>query len=196
MGLEIIHQYPCLARLMLPLWQWDAHQKFKRLEAWLNHEDFILELGSGLGTVTHYFQQQGFTIVPLDIQNVSLFSEVNPIIYEGQKIPFENHTFSTVLLLTVLHHTVDVVSVLCEAKRVGRKIMIIEDIYDNKIQQYLTYTVDSLVNFEFSEHPHNNQTDEEWKNLFKRLKLKLIYTETYSFLYFFKQVIYILETSE
>lgn len=81
MGLEIIQQSPWLAGLILPRWQWDARQKFKRLEPWLNHQDLILELGSGLGTVTHYFQQQGFTIVPLDIQNTSLFSQVNPIIY-------------------------------------------------------------------------------------------------------------------
>ena len=196
MGLEIIKQSPWLDRLMLPLWQWDTRQKFKRLESWLNHQDLILELGSGLGTIAHYFQQQGFNIVPLDIQNFSLFSNVKPIIYDGQKIPFEDKTFSSVLLLTVLHHTVDVVSVICEAKRVGHKIIIIEDIYDNKLQQYLTYAVDSLVNFEFSEHPHNNRTDEEWQNLFERLKLKLIYTESYSFLFLFKQVIYVLEVRE
>ncbi|EAM50625.1 methyltransferase domain-containing protein [Crocosphaera watsonii WH 8501] len=133
MGLEIIKQSPWLARLMLPLWQWDTRQKFKRLESWLNHQDLILELGSGLGTITDYFQQQGFTIVPLDIQNFSLFSKVKPIVYDGQKIPFEDKAFSSVLLLTVLHHTVDVVSVICEAKKVGHKIMIIEDIYDNKL---------------------------------------------------------------
>ena len=57
MGLEIIKQSPWLARLMLPLWQWDTRQKFKRLESWLNHQDLILELGSGLGTITDYFQQ-------------------------------------------------------------------------------------------------------------------------------------------
>ena len=166
MGLEIIKQSPRLPRLMLPLWQSDTRQKFKRLEQWLNPQDSILELGSGLGTIAHYFQLQGFKIVPLDIQNCSLLSEVNPIIYEGNKIPFDNQTFSRVLLLTVLHHTIDVGSILCEAKRVGKKIIIIEDIYDNKLQQYLTYAVDSLVNFEFLEHPHNNRTDEEWQNLF------------------------------
>lgn len=194
MGLDIIQQSPWLTQLMLPLWNWDARQKFKRLEPWLNHQDFILELGSGLGTVTHHFRQQGCKIVPLDIKNFSLFSQVQPIIYEGQNIPFEDKVFPNILLLTVLHHTVNVVSLLCEAKRVGHKIMIIEDIYQNKFQQYLTYAVDSLVNFEFREHPHNNRTDEEWQKLFEQLNLKLIHTEQYSFLFFFKQVIYILET--
>ncbi|MGK7931722.1 MAG: class I SAM-dependent methyltransferase [Microcystaceae cyanobacterium] len=193
MGLDIIQRLPWLTQLMLPLWNWDARQKFKRLEPWLNRQDLTLELGSGLGTVTHYFRQQGCKIVPLDIQNTSLFSQVKPIIYDGQKIPFDDKVFPNVLLLTVLHHTVDVVSVLCEAKRVGHKIMIIEDIYQNKLQQYLTYTVDSLVNFEFQEHPHNNRTDEEWQKLFERLNLKLVHTEKYSLLLLFQQVIYILE---
>ena len=193
MGLKILQKQPCLATLLLPIWQWDARQKFKRLDPFLKSSDQILELGSGLGTVTDYFQQQGRQITPVDIDDLSLFTHIKPIIYNGTNIPFEDKTFDVVLLLTVLHHTANVISMITEARRVGHKIMIIEDIYDNAFQQYLTYGIDSLVNFEFLGHPHNNQTDPQWQKIFKSLNLKLSYTCDYSFLYFFKQVIYILD---
>ncbi|MGK7947049.1 MAG: class I SAM-dependent methyltransferase [Microcystaceae cyanobacterium] len=193
MGLEIIKKTPLLTRLMLPLWQWDAHQKFKRLEPFLSNQDSILELGCGLGTVTDYFQKQGLKVQPVDIENFSIFPRIKPIVYDGKNIPFKDKSFDIVLLLTVLHHVSDIISVLTEAKRAGQKIIIIEDIYDNKIQQYFTYAVDSIVNFEFQGHPHNNRTDTEWKTIFQSLKLKLVYQYDYSFVYLFKQVIYILE---
>jgi ubiquinone/menaquinone biosynthesis C-methylase UbiE len=194
MGLETIREWQLFLKLILPLWQWDTYQKFQRLKPFLNHQDSILELGCGLGTVTHYFQQQGFKMIPVDIKNCSVFSQVKPILYDGKNLPFKDNSFDVVLLLTVLHHTIDVVSVLTEAKRVGKKVMIIEDIYDNKIQQLLTYGVDSLVNLEFQGHPHNNRTDAEWQQLFQSLNFKLLDTFDYSFLLFFKQVVYVLES--
>ncbi len=193
MGLEILQTQPILARLLLPLWRWDAHQKFKRSHYFIKPSDQILELGCGLGTVTDYFQKQGLTITPIDIKNLSLFPNIKPIVYDGKNIPFADQTFEIVLLLTVLHHTLDVVSILREAQRVSHKMIIIEDIYEHKLQQYLTYIVDSLINFEFQGHPHNNRTDSQWQELFKDLNLKLNYTYSYSFLYCFKQVIYVLD---
>jgi ubiquinone/menaquinone biosynthesis C-methylase UbiE len=181
MGLKILQKQPCLAKLLLPIWQWDAGQKFKRLDPFLKSTDHILELGSGLGTVTHYFQHQGRQITPVDIDDLSLFAHIKPIIYNGKNIPFDDKTFDVVLLLTVLHHTANLVSILTEARRVGQKIMIIEDIYDHRFQQYLTYGVDSLINFEFQGHPHNNQTDSQWQKIFKSLNLTLSYTYSYTF---------------
>ncbi|TVQ48675.1 MAG: class I SAM-dependent methyltransferase [Gloeocapsa sp. DLM2.Bin57] len=193
MGLEILQTQPYLIHLLLPLWCWDARHKFSKLQHFLKPNQQILELGCGLGTVTDYFQQQGLTITPIDIKNLSLFPDIKPIVYDGNNIPFDDKTFDIVLLLTVLHHTIDVIKILDEAQRVSNQIIIIEDIYDHKCQQYLTYGVDSLINFEFREHPHNNRTDEQWHQLFKNLNLKINYTYIYSFVFFFKQVLYVLD---
>jgi hypothetical protein len=79
-------------------------------------------------------------------------------------------------LITVLHHTKDPVGLLKEASRVSKSVVIMEDIYDNNFQKYLTYFFDSLVNFEFIGHPHSNKSDQEWKKEFRDLNLKLIDT--------------------
>jgi len=83
---------------------------------------------------------------------------------------------------------------LLEAKRVSKKIIIIEEIYTNIFNKYLTYFIDSLLNLEFIGHPHTNKTDKEWKLLFGQLGLKLTdakYSRT--FLVKTRQVIYCLE---
>lgn len=193
MGLEIFQKKRFLTKLILPMWLWDAKQKFNRVSFFLKPEDKILEIGSGLGTVTHYFQQQGLQITPLDIQNLSAIANVTPIIYDGKKLPFADNTFDTVLLLTVLHHTTNPVSLILEAARVSGKIIIIEDIYVNLGQKYLTFWVDSLVNFEFVGHPHSNQTDANWKKIFHDLNLTISYSGSYEFLLFFRQAVYVLE---
>lgn len=193
MGLEILKRQPWLGRLVLPLWLWDAQHKFNRLNSFLPKNAKYLEIGCGLGTVTSYFRQQGLEVTSLDIQNTSLISDVIPIIYQGKQIPFEDNQFDLVLLLTVLHHTENPLHLLEEAKRVGKTIIIIEDIYDNWLQKYLTYTVDSIVNWEFSRHPHNNLRDLAWKQVFTQLNMHLVFTQSYRFLALFKQVIYILQ---
>ena len=47
----------------------------------------------------------------------------------------------------------------------------------SELEKYKTYIMDSIVNFEFKDHPHNNKTDIEWKNIFKQLNLKLVDTK-------------------
>ena len=73
------------------------------------------------------------------------------------------------------------------------RIIIMEDIYSNSLQKYLTFFVDSLVNLEFSDHPHSNKTDEEWRELFRKNGLKLVDAKYHRFLLFFRQVTYYLE---
>lgn len=193
MGLEILQKKRFLANLVLPIWLWDAKQKFNRLSFFLHPEDKILEIGSGLGTVTHHFKQQGLQITPLDLQDLTVIPNIKPIIYDGKKLPFADDTFDRVLILTVLHHTTNPVSVILEAARVGRQIIIIEDIYRNWLQKYLTFFVDSLVNFEFIGHPHSNQTDDQWKHIFQDLNLTISYSTSHQFLIFFRQSVYVLE---
>ena len=129
----------------------------------------------------------------MDVQDLSLTDQIEPVIYDGKNLPFADKSFDTVLLLTVLHHIPEAETVLKECQRVADKIIIIEDIYKNQVQKYLTYFTDSLFNFEFIGHPHSNKRDSEWRNLFADLNLELKYTEQEQVLLFFTQVLYHLE---
>jgi len=138
-------------------------------------------------------QREGHNLTPLDVVDQTLSSEVEPLIYNGKKLPFDDNSFNTALILTVLHHTSNPKEILSEAKRVADKIIIVEDIYSNPIQKYLTFIVDSIVNMEFAGHPHSNKSDTEWKTTFNKLGLKLKATRYDRFLLFFRQATYYLE---
>ena len=129
----------------------------------------------------------------VDVRDRSLTEEVNPSIYDGTKLPYEDDYFDAALILTVLHHTDDPRNILLEAKRVAREIIIIEDIYLNIFQKYLTFMVDSILNLEIFGHPHNNKNDHEWKKLFRKLNLNLKDSKYDRFLLFFRQAVYYLE---
>jgi len=146
----------------------------KKFLPYINVNDKILDIGSGPCNICKVLINKGFNITPLDIKDKSFVNNLKPVLYDGVKIPFNNDSFDVALIVTVLHHAQDPDNLIKEAKRISRKIIIIEDIYSNVINKYLTFFFDSLTNFEFEGHPHTNRTDLQWKDTFKRLGLKLI----------------------
>ena len=76
--------------------------------------------------------------------------------------------------MTVLHHTKDPDKIIFEALRVAKRVIIIEDIYNSKLEKYKTFLLDSIFNFEFFTHPHTNKTDSGWKEYFSNKNIKLL----------------------
>lgn len=193
---SLSHFFPIvfIKNIIFKLWLKDAVFKLERIEKFLSHEHKILEIGAGSGSVCFLLREHGFTVTPLDIVDKTLTDSVIPVLYSGGTMPFQDKSQDTALILTVLHHTSDPEEVLREAIRVADNIVIIEDIYDNKFQQYLTYLFDSIFNLEFIGHPHSNKKDKEWKELFNKLGLTLKDFRHDRFLFFFKQTTYSLST--
>ena len=154
----------------------------------------ILDFGTATGCMTKVLRHN-YTVYPLDVIDQSILHDVKPQIYECNKnnckIPYDDKFFDCGIAMGVLHHTYDPIHLLKELKRTCKKIIICEDIYDSIYEKYKTFMMDSIVNFELKEHPHNNNDDEGWKNIFKKLNLKLI--KSYYLNYnFFKHGIYVL----
>lgn len=191
---EWVHRQPLLRRLIKASIPARMKIKFQRIYDRLDKEETVLDLGTGNGGLCHALKEAGVEVKPVDIKDISFFPEVSPEIYDGKKLPYPDNAFDTVLLITVLHHTPDPDAILEEAKRVARKkVIVMEDIYRNKAQQYLTYFTDSLVNLEFAGHPHTNRTDKAWRETFDKMGLKLKSAEDFRTLVFFRQIIYVLE---
>ncbi len=193
MSLKILQNKTFFKDWVFKVWLWDAKFKIERIQEYLSTKDRILDIGTGPGSVCFLMRREGYEITPADVIDQTLSPEIEPEIYDGKKLPYNYSSFDTALLLTVLHHTTNPEEVLSEAKRVSNEIIIIEDIYSNPVQKYLTFFVDSIVNMEFWGHPHSNKSDSEWKSTFKELGLKLKSTKYDRFLFFFKQVTYFLE---
>lgn len=169
-----------------------AHIKFKRIRPHIAPQSKVLDVGAGNGALALLLQQAGHQVSSIDVGDKTYFEEVKPIIYNGCNIPFEDNSFDTVQLITVLHHTADPEQVLKEAIRTGKQVIVMEDIFTSSFQKYLTWFTDSLVNAEFLGHPHTNKTDTEWKTLFNKLGMQVVFEEQYRFLLFFRQVTYVL----
>lgn len=193
MSLILKRQPHYLRNLIFKLWLRDAQYKIRRIGKYLSCNEKLLDIGAGSGSVCLLLMRLGYNITALDVRDRSLTEEVNPSIYDGDKLPYEDGYFDTALILTVLHHTYDPRNILLEAKRVAGKIIILEDVYQNIFQKYLTYTVDSILNLEIFDHPHNNKNDREWKKLFRELNLSLKDSKQERFLFFFRQAVYYLE---
>ncbi len=160
---------------------------------YLKKNDRILDIGCGGCHIAKQLKEKGYDIVPLDVEDRSCFQEITPVIYDGKKIPFEDNSFDVAFLLTVLHHTRDPIMILCEAKRVARRVVIIEDLYDGRLQKYLTLAMDSILNTEFFGHPHSNKTKKEWETIFHTLNLRIIDERSRPFWIFFTNGVFYLE---
>ncbi|MDA2919989.1 class I SAM-dependent methyltransferase [Desulfobacterota bacterium AH_259_B03_O07] len=193
MSLKFIKGRNLLKKFIFTIWLWDAKQKFLSIRKYLTMGEKILDIGTGPGSFCFLLNKRGFSVFPIDIKDQSLTCEVNPLIYDGKKIPFNTEHFDIALISTVLHHSRNPKELLLEAKRVAKKLIIVEDVYLSSFQKYLTYITDSIVNLEFYGHPHENKSDREWKATFNEVGLKLKDTQYRRFLLFFRQATYYLE---
>ena len=153
-------------------------------------------MGAGPGSVLFEFRRAGFQIDAIDVTDTSYSASLRPELYDGEHMPYIEDAYDTALLLTVLHHTPQPDDILLETARVARRVIILEDVYDGAWQRKYSKVADSITNLEFFGHPHSNRSDAEWRQSFSRLNLKLLHAEVPPFAAFFKQALYVVETSD
>ncbi len=134
----------------------------------------LLDIGSGPGFVGAALREQGWEVTAIDVADGSYADGMRPSIYDGRTIPFPDDSFEEALLCSVLHHASDPLRLLVEARRVARRLIVVEDLYTGEAQRRWTMFVDSLTNLEFRGHPHGNRTDAQWRSLFGRMGLRLL----------------------
>ncbi|MCI5056026.1 MAG: class I SAM-dependent methyltransferase [Flavobacteriales bacterium] len=161
----------------------------------LNEKDNILDLGCGNCTIANELINRNYQLQPLDIKNQSIVPNIQPMIYDGETIPFRDSSFDVVLLLTVLHHTSDPIETLRESIRVGGRIIIIEDTYRNFFLKILTQFVDTIVNLGFSKMTYQNRSEAQWEDIFEQLNLTILNKQTKSVLFIFQQTVYHLKNT-
>lgn len=171
-----------------------AEEIFKYIKPFLKRTDKILEIGAGSGDIAKVLKNYAYEVAVLDIKDISFWDDVKPIIYDGRKMPFPDKSFDVALLITVLHHTKDPEAVLREAKRISKKVIVIEDIFVSLFQKYLTFVMDSFISMEFINHPHSNKDDTTWREVFNRLGFRLLSSEKYPFWRFFLFGLYVLKS--
>jgi len=136
----------------------------------------ILDLGCGSGIVAKAFKDffqaevMGVDIVDKRIVNIP-FQMIN-----GRNLPFPGNSFDAVLISYVLHHSQNPTSLLTEAKRVSKKIIIYEDLPEG----FLSKIYCKVHQFSFDKlfgNPSKTsfKTEKDWEKIFKELGLKIIF---------------------
>ncbi len=191
--MQVFWKVPLLSNAVFKLWKMDAQRKYE----WVRHDiklsDHLLEIGSGPGSVIDVFRSHGHRVMGLDIADNSFRNDLKADIYNGITMPYEDNSFDVALLLTMLHHTPNPKVILKEAKRVAKRLIIIEDVYDTPFQATYTKITDSITNMEFIGHPHTNQSDSKWLESFSELSLTITYRKIYKLAKFYQQAVYIVE---
>ena len=191
--LDVLYKYRISKNLVYQILQARAADLSNIVSPYLNRGELILDIGPASCTVTESLMKRGLKVFPLDIENFSIVDAVLPTIYDGGRMPFDDNQFDTSLILFVLHHTPNPLEVLTEAKRVSKRILVMEDIVTSPAQRILTAALDSLMNLEFFDQPHTNKGDEEWKAIFRGLGLRLLNEKYKTSAAVMKHALYFLE---
>jgi len=132
----------------------------------------ILDLGCGSGIAAREFQDFfKAKVIGIDIRDNRLV----PIpfqIFDGKNLPFENDSFDIVLINYVLHHCEDPETLLREAKRVAKRIIIFEDLPEGFLAKLRCQI--HQITFFGGKRTFNFKKREEWKKIFEKLGLKII----------------------
>ena len=135
----------------------------------------VLDLGCGSGIFGKKFEEKfKKKVLGIDIVDKRVY-QIPFKLYDGQTIPFPEDYFDLVLISFVLHHAENPISILKEAKRVGKRIIIFEDLAEGifgKIYCFLHWLTWNL--FFGKSSRFNFHTKEEWEGIFKNLDLKMI----------------------
>lgn len=131
----------------------------------------VLDLGAGTCHICSALKTKGMDVTPVDIKNRSYFPEISPMLFDGETIPFADNEFDVTLLIAVLHHARNQSKLVAEAMRVSRRLLVVEDVYDNSFMKYVTFFFDSVGNLEVIGHPHGNRTSKEWHRFFEGMGL-------------------------
>lgn len=137
----------------------------------------ILDVGCDDGIIAQKMMEANpsLKIVGIDIQSHRP-SKIPRKIYDGKRIPYPDNSFDVVMVLDVLHHTNDILSMLKEIKRVSRKHIIIKDhMTYGTFSEYMISFADFVSNAPFGiKCAFNFPSPERWDSYFNQLGLKVV----------------------
>lgn len=150
--------------------------KIKAISPYISPGEKILDFGCGdLSLATELSKKiKGLRITGIDTKKFTKIKikNVKAITYNGEKLPFINNSFNTVISVYVFHHTDDVKYFYKECLRVAaKKVIFIEAVARNKYEIPFMKFVDRLSNSwkrEDIAKAEEFYTIHEWKKILKK----------------------------
>ena len=124
-----------------------------------------LDFGAGDGWFARVLQDEGLVgeVVALDVQR-RRHAVVEPLIYEGRRLPFADRSFDLVYALDALHHCLEPRTSLAELTRCSSRLLLLKDhTYRRPISRLALAALDEIGNRRFGvASPHRYQQGWEW----------------------------------
>ncbi len=169
-----------LTRLAEPIRNYRANQIVNSLSFFIQPGESMLSVGDGDGYVSMRIKEKiGIEVQGLDILPYQEYRVIGiPLtLYDGKNIPFPDKSFDIIAGIFLLHHCKDD-TILKEMIRVSRKkLIIVEDVFNNSLERLGLQVIDCIENRTFSSEmpiPHNFRNLKQWKKVFKAFDLELI----------------------
>ena len=147
-----------------------------RLITPLGHLQSVLDFGCGSGWYARALTERGIAneIKGVEVQRRKE-TYIEPILYDGVRLPFEDRRFDLVYAMDVIHHCPSPTTSLVEAARCARKYFLLKDHVHFSIGQKLLLTMlDELGNRKFGiPSPGNYQKAWEWLPVLTKAGFKL-----------------------
>jgi len=142
----------------------------------IKKNETVLDIGAGSGYLAELINQKA-KVTLIDIVDYNQ-TKLPLILYDSKKLPFEDNSFDTGLIVAVLHHTSNPENFLQESKRVCKRLIIIEEIYSSilsrlflDIWEWFWNKTSGITTF------YNFHSNKEWKEIFSNLNLRLMSNE-------------------
>ncbi|HKI21387.1 MAG TPA: class I SAM-dependent methyltransferase [Isosphaeraceae bacterium] len=136
----------------------------------------VLDVGCGDGLLARRItlERPDLNIVGIDVlRRPQTHIEVD--LYDGKVIPFESGSFDAVMLVDVLHHTDDPMSLLREAVRVARSNLVVKDhtrdgLWAEQTLRFMDWVGNAHDGVAL---PYNYWTGAQWRQAFDALGLEV-----------------------
>jgi ubiquinone/menaquinone biosynthesis C-methylase UbiE len=153
----------------------------------------VLDIGTGTGNVAELLRERGWDVIAVDVEDLSFVGSVAPLIYDGDRLPFEADAFDATLLSTVLHHADDAGRLLREAQRVSGRVIVVEDVHRSRLHRAVCSLLDRLLTLDLAGGWLGYRSDDQWRALFQRTGLRVAGVRRASSFGVFRHVVFRLE---
>lgn len=135
----------------------------------------VLDVGCGNGMISQLLMGWRDDVFIMGVDTLLRPKTFIPTLqYNGINLPFKDNTFSTVLLVDVLHHTHDPQSVLKECARVCRGNILIKDHFsETRLDLILLKLLDWVGNRPHGvQLPYNYFSRKQWENILIAINIR------------------------
>jgi SAM-dependent methyltransferase len=126
----------------------------------------MVDIGAGTGHVSAGLERLGLDVTPVDVADFSFVDGLAVTVYDGERLPFTDDSFDAALLCSVLHHVPDQDGLIAEAARVAPRVVVVEDVHQNRLHEGVASLVDRVTNLELDGTPHRYRDDPGWRRCF------------------------------